>query len=125
MSDIALIRPDSKVDRIVPAETIDPAAGLREGWRWVTVTIVKPAFDEATQVLEGPADSLGKGGLTRTWTVRAKTAQELDAEKDGRVSAIDALTLAVAFDHENRLRALEGKTAITAAQFRAALKARL
>ena len=29
------------------------------------------------------------------------------------------------FDHENRLRVLEGKAAITAAQFRAALKARL
>lgn len=35
----------------------------------------------------------------------------------------DVLSLRISFNHENRLRALEGKTAITVAQFKTAVKA--
>lgn len=42
--------------------------------------------------------------------------------KDPVIDAIDIVTLKVAFNHENRIRALEGKAAITIAQFKAALK---
>lgn len=34
----------------------------------------------------------------------------------------DMVSLRIAFNHENRIRALEGKTAITVAQFKAALR---
>jgi hypothetical protein len=51
------------------------------------------------------------------------TAATLDAEQQDR--EIDALGIAfrVLFNHENRIRALEGKAAITATQFRTAVKA--
>jgi hypothetical protein len=36
---------------------------------------------------------------------------------------MDAISLKIAFNHENRIRVLEGKATITAAQFRAAVNA--
>lgn len=39
------------------------------------------------------------------------------------LSSWDVITLKVAFNHENRIRALEGKAAVTAAQFKNAVKA--
>lgn len=34
---IALVSPESVIDRIVRRATIDPEAGLKEGWRWLPV----------------------------------------------------------------------------------------
>ena len=48
------------------------------------------------------------------------TAQ--DARRERALSMTDATLFKIAFNHENRLRALEGKQAITAEQFRAAVK---
>lgn len=96
-----------------------------KGWRWLPVVITKPAFDPTTQVQTGPVITVEASRVTAVWTVRNKTAQELDDEKTERVNAVDFLTFEVAFDHENRIRALEAKAAITRAQFKAALKARL
>lgn len=50
----------------------------------------------------------------------------LDAVAPPAVDPIDqwdVLSLRISFNHENRLRALEGKTAITVAQFKTAVKA--
>lgn len=41
------------------------------------------------------------------------------------IDAVDIVLLKVAFNHENRLRAIEGKAAITMAQFKTAVKALL
>lgn len=38
------------------------------------------------------------------------------------LSAWDAITLKIAFNHENRVRTIEGKTAVTVAQFKTALR---
>lgn len=124
----ALLTPDGKFrleerdwGAVVPKDVTPGTANPY----WVPVTVVDPPFNPATEVKEGPVETIAADQVTRTWTVRAKTAGELDAEKEHRLDDFDRLTLAVAFDHENRIRALEGKAAVTAAQFRAALKARL
>lgn len=61
--------------------------------------------------------------------LRFSTQAEIDtaanAAKDIKLDAIDVLQLAISFDMENRVRVLEAKPTITAAQYRAALKARL
>lgn len=41
---------------------------------------------------------------------------------DDAVDSIEIVALKIAFNHENRIRALEGKAAITLAQFKAALR---
>lgn len=48
-----------------------------------------------------------------------------DVLKESSVDAVDMVLLRVAFNHENRIRALESKQPVTAAQFRTALKALL
>lgn len=97
----------------------------RKGFVWLPLAITDPAFDAATQVRSGPVDTVGKDQVTRVWTVRVKTADELDADKSATVDAIDMLAFKVLFNHENRIRALESKQAVTAAQFKTALKALL
>lgn len=95
--------------------------------KFYELIIVDPPFNPTSQIRTGPVVTEDHVAETRThtWTVRDKTAQELDAEKDARVANEDFLQFEIHFDLENRVRALEGKSAITRAQYRAALKARL
>lgn len=48
-----------------------------------------------------------------------------DARRGHELSRSDAVLFKVAFNHENRIRSLEGKQPVTAAQFRTAVKALL
>lgn len=123
MSMMALIRPDGTVDKL--GKNIDPNAKTRAGWKWLPFVEVKPNYDSATQVRVGPVRTITATEVTDTWTVRDKNTSETDAEKDEVIAAIDKLQFLIAFDIENRVRVLESKSQITAAQYRAALKARL
>jgi hypothetical protein len=127
MTEHALVSSVDVIDRF--ASNIDPTVQTKPGWRWLPVEETNPPFDPATQVQTGPVVTVEAARVTRVWTMRDKTAPELaagiDAEKESTLDRFDVLAFKVLFDHENRLRALEGKAAITAAQFRAALKARL
>lgn len=123
MSMMALIRPDGTVDKL--GRNIDPNAKTRTGWKWLPFVEVKPNYDSATQVRTGPVRTITATEVTDTWTVRDKNTSETDAEKDEVIAAIDKLQFLIAFDIENRIRVLESKGQITAAQYRAALKARL
>jgi hypothetical protein len=102
-----------------------PPDVTRKGIEWLPVEVTDPACDPATQVKSGPVETVGNEGVTRVWTVREMTAAEIDAAKDAAVAGFDAVALRVLMNHENRIRALEGKQAITAPQFRTALKALL
>ena len=82
------------------------------GWLPVADDAV-PAFDAATQRL---SESLAVNGQT------VKRSFSVVALPDP-ITYWDVITLKVAFNHENRIRALEGKQAITAAQFKNAVKA--
>ena len=121
MPEYALVGPNSEIR--VTSTSVDPTVATRPGWKWLPVEVTDPPYDPSSQVKEGPVLSVLADRVTRIFTVRAKTAGEIDADKDGVVSAMDMLVFKVLFSHENRVRALEGKAAITAPQFRAALKA--
>lgn len=98
---------------------------LGKPWRkFYTVEIVRPSADNS-QVLEGPAieDDHVAEIRRKVWTVRPKNADEIDAEREGRLDRLDVLALRILFNHENRLRVIERKPPITAEQFRAAMKA--
>ncbi len=120
----ALINPNGAIDRF--ESNIDPTVQTKAGWKWLPyVEGARPAYDPASEVIEGPAYTVGASEVTGAWTKRSLTAGEISDRKDGRISAIDMLQFQVSFDIENRVRALEAKTPITATQYRAALKARL
>jgi hypothetical protein len=122
MAEFALINPHGEIDRT--ARDIDPTVPTKAGWRWIPVEITRPSTS-STQILEGPVVTILDDKVTRIWSVRERTADELEAIKDRQVDGVNQLTVAIGLDHENRIRALEGKPAVTLAQFRAALKARL
>ncbi len=124
MAEYALINPQGTIDRFSTA--VDLTAQVRTGWSWRLVTTVDPGPPpDATQIRTGPVYTIDLNSVTRTFTLRAKTPTELDADKTSAVAAIDMALLRVAFNHENRIRALEAQAPLTLAQFRAAVKALL
>lgn len=80
-----------------------------------------PTFDPATQVLSGPTITIYADHVSSDYSVRQKTQEELDADKQAYVDNVDMLVFKVLFNHENRIRALESKATITAQQFKTAL----
>lgn len=93
-------------------------------WRPVVV-VGNDAYDQTTHKKTGPVTTIEASRVVDAYTITALTAQEISDRKDARISDIDTLQFLIAFDMENRVRALEGKAAVTATQYRAALKARL
>lgn len=93
---------------------------------FLPVVDTSPAIaDPATEIKEGPVVTIGATEVTRVWTVRAKTTQELDNEKQFVVNSMDRVLLEIAFNHENRIRTLAGQGAVTRAQFKTAIKGML
>lgn len=63
------------------------------------------------------------GDVLAPYQIRPVAAGVLDGYKDSQASKLTIEIVAkVLFNHENRLRALEGKQAVTANQFKTALK---
>jgi hypothetical protein len=95
-------------------------------WRWLSAPIATPpSYDANTQVLEGPTRTVEASAVTESYTVRSKTAEELNADKESRLNSLAVFVLKHLCDHESRIRVLEGKSAITFEQCREAIKAAL
>jgi hypothetical protein len=63
------------------------------------------------------------GEVLAPYSIRPINASVLDAYKDTQASKLSAKdAIKVIFNHENRIRALEGKQAITANQLKQAIK---
>ena len=52
-----------------------------KNFAWYSLVIVNPPFADATEVKEGPVTVFTSTEVTRTWTVRLKTEQELNTDK--------------------------------------------
>lgn len=133
MARFAFIRPDNSIDR--KATDIDPTVQTKTGWRWLPCSpVAQPAFDSLTEIVEGPAYTVNANDVTEVWTKRAKTAPEIDADKDAAANAVNgpyAPLLKILRNHENRLRLLENaqfgtsKPPLSLADVKAAIKALL
>ena len=62
------------------------AAGLKE-IGWLPVRYVDPAFDPLTQVRTGPDYVVAADEVVGTYSVRDKTSQELDDEKETEINS--------------------------------------
>ena len=58
-----------------------PTLKSEKGMRWLELVVVDPSVGN-DQIKEGPAITISDTKYTRTWTVRDKTADELNVEKD-------------------------------------------
>jgi hypothetical protein len=52
---------------------------------WLPLVIVNPPVDWMTEVKEDPFETVTDTEVTRTWVVRAKTAEELSNEKEKEI----------------------------------------
>lgn len=62
-----------------------PTLKSEKAMRWLELVVVDPVRGE-DQIKEGPVIAISDTKYTRTWTVRDKTADELDAEKDSNAT---------------------------------------
>jgi len=95
-------------------------------FKWLPAPLAAvPSYDSEAQVLSGPMHTIEPNQVTQSYSVRNKTAQELDADKVGRVNAIADAVIRALCNHENRIRTVEVKPALSLAQCRDAFKALL
>ena len=63
---------------------VPPVLMPEKGMRWLKLVVVGPA-QGPDQIKEGPTVDITDTTYTRTWTVRDRTAKELNAEKTIKV----------------------------------------
>jgi hypothetical protein len=91
MAWFALIQPSSDdVIQVVDGEKrfrsgLPPGLKPDKDLKWLPYVKVYPPFNNSTQIRTGPVDTVTDTDVTREWTVRNKTAQELDDDKDNQV----------------------------------------
>lgn len=90
------------------ATLIDAIVSLRPGAEW---QVKDGTITWLDQVQTQPTDQELQAEITRLSSVPVDTLRQWDN-----------VSLQIAFNHENRIRALEGKATITVAQFKTAVK---
>lgn len=75
---IALVSPEGAIDRVVRRETIDPEAGLKEGWRWLPVI---EETGEPGDTVEGEVVYRRRAPVRRMVRKSVITARLIDAGK--------------------------------------------
>lgn len=119
----ALVRDDGTIDRF--STSVDPSVQTKPGLRWLPCqAAAQPTFDPLTEALDGPSYIVAAKAVTESWTKRSLTAREISEQKDAKIG-FSAFHLQTFLDVENRVRALEGKQALTSDQYRAALRAKV
>src|ERR1041385_7806077 len=93
----------------------DPAGKPR---KWLPCDpVAQPSFDPTIEKILGPTYTVGTTSVTEVWAKTSLTAQEISDAKDsaiaGSFGGIIPVVAQVMLNHENRIRALEGKAAIT------------
>lgn len=78
--------------------------------RWLPAPrVASPEFDPAAQVLDGPFYAVTDREVIESYTVRDKTAAELDADLDAKIDRVDQAVRKALEDVERRLTVLEGR----------------
>ena len=114
---------------VVERRMIDVAAipEQKRGWWFPVVSVGKDdAFDGATQIKSGPVTTIEASRVVDTWTVRAKTQAELDAEATAAADAktlqindnVNAMVGKALFKIVNEIRTLQSQPVLTPAQFK-------
>lgn len=78
--------------------------------KWLPVEDTMPSYDPVKEVIEGPVVTVYPDKVTRVWTARPKTQEEITSEVDERVSGIDEVQFALMEDLYTRLGVLGGAT---------------
>lgn len=102
----ALVNPDNGID--MESNSISPDVSTKPGWRWLSIVDELPTpHDPLLQICEGPFKRIEIDKVVKYWTIRDKTAYEINQEKDQKLADVERPTLIMSLDQENRIRALE------------------
>ena len=96
-------------------------------FRWLPLEVTDPDVpDYETHLKEGqPVTTVENDRVTRAWTVRKKTKQELDKEKENKLPPSESIQFKTMLDIENRTRVIEKRPPVTMLEYRADLKSAL
>jgi hypothetical protein len=98
----------------------------RKGIAWLPLVIVDPSFDPDAQVKAGPVDTVGEDAVTRAWSVRDMTADELAARQEEKITAaVGTVGLPILLDVVNTARGAAGQDPVDEATFKAQILERL
>lgn len=123
MARYALVGPENKICRF--AENIDPTAQTKIGYKWLPVESAAQSTPAETQTVVGPTYSIKPDKVVESYSLNNLTQSEIDASKTARIEGLDPLLLKLAFNHENRIRAIESKQPLALDKFKEALRAML
>tara|TARA_R110002051_G_scaffold18015_3_gene51985 strand:- start:1516 stop:1893 length:378 start_codon:yes stop_codon:yes gene_type:complete len=125
MAQYALLKDDNSIVEEVDGDKrfrngTPPSLLSGKGLRWLALVIVQPSFNSDTEVRTGPVNTVTETEITKTWTVRSKTAKELS---DNRDLEIEGLV------NDRRLKAFFSVAAeqwsMTSAELQAAIKSKM
>ena len=92
-------------------------------FRWLPIKVTNPdLLDHETHMKDGPLISVKDDRVVKVWTIRPRTAQELDDVKESHIPRTDSIQFKTMLDIENRTRIVEKKPSVTALEYRASLK---
>jgi len=102
-----------------------PTLHPNKGLKWLPIVLVDPPVDNLIEIKTGPVIVVTATEVTKTWTVRAKTALELSGEKDGRASGVMREPGLVALIKALNDGSFVPNSSYTPAQMKAIIKAKL
>ena len=92
-------------------------------FRWLPLEVINPdLLNHETHMKDGPNYNLKSDRVVKVWTIRPRTAQELDDVKEGKLPLSDSIGFKTMLDIENRTRIVEKKPSVTALEYRALFK---
>jgi hypothetical protein len=93
----------------------------KPNWKWMAVErTAAPAYDQITSRLKQSV-IIGTDIVSVTYTVEPRSTADVEGKVKAELEKLGAL-VKVIVNHEQRLRALEGKPALTRVQIEAAIK---
>jgi hypothetical protein len=79
-----------RVDAAQEFRTGEPPVFTGKPFRWLAYTVdPDPVFDEDTQKMEAPVETVGADSVVRSRSVRALTPQEVVARTTEKIAALD------------------------------------
>jgi hypothetical protein len=120
----ALVAPDNSIP--IFNSSVDPNVATKPGFRWLPVITTDPPCDTATQIKTGPVITVLANSVTRVYTVRAKTQQELDDDlalaQQQTLDIVGEVGKKALYILDTRYRILTGLPLQTETQFYSTLK---
>lgn len=111
-----LVSPENEVVR--EEQNIDPDVATKPGWRWLSITeLPSPIYDSKLQILEGTNYNILEESIEKYWSVRDKTPEEIESQKQNIISSIPQIIVEILFQQENKIRQLQQQSALTKEEF--------